>query len=187
MSEQRSERRERLIWTDLEMTGLDPRVDSIVQIAVVVTELDSFEELEVFEMPIWQPESRLEVMSPFVRNMHESSGLLAKIRASKSSLLDAERKALEIVARWCNPQQGILAGNTIWQDRRFLASAMPVLEGFLHFRQVDVTSFKILARSWIGERATFPKAKAHTALEDVRASMAELRFYKEKFLGVPRS
>ena len=176
-----SERRERLIWMDLEMTGLDPQVDSIVQVAAIVTEINSFEELEVVELPIWQPESRLEVMTPFVRNMHESSGLMKKVRDSKTSLLDAERALMKLVARWCAPQEGILAGNSIWQDRRFLARYMPALEGYLHFRQVDVTSFKIMVRGWIGERASFPKAKAHTALEDVRASMAELRFYKDRF------
>jgi oligoribonuclease len=176
-----TERKERLIWMDLEMTGLDPEVDSIVQVAAIVTEIGKFEELEVLELPVWQPESRLEVMTPFVRSMHESSGLLKKIRESRSSVLDAERALMKLVARWCGPQEGILAGNSIWQDRRFLARYMPALEGYLHFRQVDVTSFKILMRSWLGERATFPKAKSHTALEDVRASIGELRFYKERF------
>jgi oligoribonuclease len=176
-----SERRERLVWMDLEMTGLDPQVDSIIQVAAIVTELGSFEELEVLELPIWQPESRLEVMTPFVRTMHESSGLISKVRESRTSLLDAERALLKLVSKWCGAQEGILAGNSIWQDRRFLMRYMPALEGFLHFRQVDVTSFKILARAWMGESAAFPKAKAHTALEDVRASMAELRFYKDRF------
>src|SRR5580658_1041076 len=176
-----TERRERLIWMDLEMTGLDPQTDSIVQVAAIVTDLGSFDELEVLELPVWQPESRLEVMTPFVRNMHESSGLLAKVRGSKTSLMDAERALLKLVSRWCGAQEGVLAGNSIWQDRRFLACYMPALEGYLHFRQVDVTSFKIMMRAWLGERASFPKAKAHTALEDVRASIAELRFYKERF------
>ena len=175
------ERRERLIWLDLEMTGLDPTHDVIVQAAAVVTELDSFEELEVVDMPIWQPEAKLAGMTPFVREMHERSGLIEKIRASRTSLLDAERRILDVVARWCGPQQGVLAGNTIWQDRRFLARYMPVLEGYMHFRQVDVTSFKVMARAWLGDRATLAKVKAHTALEDVRASIAELRRYKELF------
>ncbi len=176
-----SERRERLIWMDLEMTGLDPEVDSIVQVAAIVTDIGRFEELDVVELPIWQPESRLEVMTPFVRQMHESSGLIKKVRESKTSLLDAERALMKLVAKWCGPQEGILAGNSIWQDRRFLARYMPALEGYLHFRQVDVTSFKILMKAWLGEKASFPKAKSHTALEDVRASIAELRFYKDRF------
>jgi oligoribonuclease len=176
-----NERRERLVWMDLEMTGLDPQVDSIIQVAAIVTDIGKFDELEVVELPIWQPESRLEVMTPFVRDMHEQNGLLKKVRQSKTSLLDAERALLKLVAAWCGPQEGILAGNSIWQDRRFLARYMPALEGYLHFRQVDVTSFKILMRGWLGERASFPKSKAHTALEDVRGSMAELRFYKERF------
>jgi oligoribonuclease len=176
-----TERRERLIWMDLEMTGLDPQVDSIVQVAAIVTEIGAWEELEVLELPIWQPESRLEVMTPFVRTMHASSGLLKKVRESRASLLDAERALMKLAARWCGPQEGILAGNSIWQDRRFLARYMPAFEGYLHFRQVDVTSFKILMRAWLGERASFPKAKTHTALEDVRASIGELRFYKDRF------
>jgi oligoribonuclease len=175
------DRRERLIWLDLEMTGLDPQVDSIIQVAAIVTEIDKHDELDVLEIPIWQPESRIEVMTPFVRHMHESSGLLDKVRKSKTSLLDAERALLKLVAKWCAPQEGILAGNSIWQDRRFLMKYMPAFEGYLHFRQVDVTSFKIVMRAWLGEKASFPKAKAHTALEDVRASIAELRFYKERF------
>lgn len=176
-----TERRERLVWLDLEMTGLDPSRDSIIEIAVVITELDRQEKLEVYECHVWQPESRLETMTPFVQEMHRSSGLLERVRRSRSSLQDAERGALEVVSRWCGPGQGILAGNSIWQDRRFLAAYMPVLEGYLHFRQVDVTSFKILLRAWLGEKGVFPKKKAHTALEDVLASMAELAFYREKF------
>jgi oligoribonuclease len=178
-----TERRERLIWMDLEMTGLDPARDAILQAAVIVTELDRLEPLDTLEVPIWQPESVLERMTPFVRTMHEKNGLLARVRASKTSTLDAERAMLELVDRWCGPRQGILAGNSIWQDRRFLAAYMPVLEGFLHFRQVDVTSWKVLLRSWLGERGEFKKEKAHTALDDVRASIAELKFYREK-LGV---
>jgi oligoribonuclease len=178
-----TDRHERLIWLDLEMTGLDPAEDVILQAAAVVTELDRFEELETLEVPIWQPESRLERMTPFVRTMHESNGLLERVRKSRTSTLDAERALLDLVDRWCGPRQGILAGNSIWQDRRFLAAYMPVLEGFLHFRQVDVTSWKVLVRAWLGSAGDFKKEKAHTALEDVRASIAELKFYRQK-LGV---
>jgi oligoribonuclease len=181
-----TDRRERLIWLDLEMTGLDPARDAIIEIGVVVTELDRLDDLEVFEAHIWQPESQLEAMTPFVREMHTSSGLLERVRRSRTSLLDAERAALQVIARWCGPGQGILAGNSIWQDRRFLAAYMPTLEGYLHFRQVDVTSLKILCRAWLGERGVFPKTKAHTALEDVRASMAELAFYRERLVSAPR-
>ena len=92
-----TERRERLIWTDLEMDGVDPEKDSILQLAMAVTELGSFEVLDTLEVVIWQPESRLELMSPFVRNMHESSGLTTRVRASSSSETDAERAALDLV------------------------------------------------------------------------------------------
>ena len=108
-------------------------------------------------------------------------GLLGRVRQSETSLGDAERAALDLVARFCGPRQGVLAGNSIWQDRRFLAASMPVLEGFLHFRMVDVTSLKILARAWLGERGVFRKDKAHTAMADVRASIEELGFYKKLF------
>src|SRR2546423_10030224 len=111
---------ERLVWMDLEMTGLDPRADSIVQIAVLVTELGAYDELEKLELVVWQPESRLETMTPFVRDMHSKSGLLEQVRRSRTSQLDAERAVLDVVARWCGPGQGILAGNSIWQDRRLL-------------------------------------------------------------------
>jgi oligoribonuclease len=176
-----TERRERLVWLDLEMTGLDPRKDTILQLGVAITEPGSFDVLESFEVDIWQPESRLEVMSPFVRKMHESSGLLERVRRSPTSEEEAERAALDVVARWCGPRQGVLAGNSIWQDRRFLAAYMPVLEGYLHFRMVDVTSLKIIAKAWLGDRAVFKKEKAHTAMEDVKASLAELAHYKKMF------
>ncbi len=181
-----TERRERLVWMDLEMTGLDPEIDSIVQIAVLVTELDRTEALEKLEIAIWQPESKLEVMTPFVRDMHTKNGLIEKVRKSRKSLMDAEREILEVVARWCGPGQGVLAGNSIWQDRRFIHAYMPALDGYLHFRQVDVTSFKIMARAWMGDKGVFKKTKAHTALEDIEASIAELSFYKERFGLAPR-
>ncbi len=176
-----TERRERLVWLDLEMTGLDPRKDSIIQLGLVVTELDTWEPLATIELDIWQPEPALAVMTPFVRTMHEKSGLIERVRRSTTSQDDAERAALDVVSRFCAPRQAILAGNSIWQDRRFLAAGMPAFEGYLHFRMVDVTSFKIMARAWLGERSAFKKEKAHTALADVHASQEELALYKRLF------
>ena len=168
-----------LVWLDMEMTGLEPDVCVPVQAAIIITSKD-LDELDSLEVTIWQPESRLETMEPFVRNMHTTNGLLAKVRASEMSLLDAERKLTALLAKWCRPNEGILAGNSIHQDRRFLAKYFPVLNGLLHYRMIDVSTMKELVRRWYGSEASFQKAaSAHTALSDARESIAELRHYRK--------
>ena len=119
------------VWLDLEMTGLDVERCVIVEIGIVITKADLVPLAEL-ERVIWQPDGTLGRMEPFVRDMHTRSGLLERIRASKVSLGDAEREAVALVARHCGLREGILAGNSIHTDRRFLARYMPLLEGFLH-------------------------------------------------------
>lgn len=172
----------KLVWIDLEMTGLDPETDAILEIAVVITGADLIP-LTQYEAVIWQPESILESMTPFVRDMHTTNGLLAKVRASEIDLRDAERKALQRISQHSALGEGVLAGNSIHQDRRFLVKHMPLLEGYLHYRQVDVSSLKVLAQAWYPDTAKFEKPdKDHTALADIRQSIAELKHYRSLIL-----
>lgn len=175
----------RLVWVDLEMTGLDPETCVIVEIAVVITGADLAPIAEL-ERVVWQPDEALARMDPFVRAMHEKSGLDGRIRASKTSLRDAERDVMALVTTHCAFREGVLAGNSIHQDRRFLARHMPLLEGSLHYRQVDVSSLKVLAEAWYGPRAKYAKdGKTHTALDDIRGSIAELAHYRQSLFVKP--
>lgn len=170
-----------LVWVDLEMTGLDVDSCAIIEMAVVVTGKDLEPRAEL-ERVVWQPDEVLDRMSPFVRDMHTKNGLLEKVRASKTSLADVENEATALLAAQCRFREGILAGNSIHTDRRFLARYMPAFERFLHYRQVDVSTLKVLTRAWYPGGAPFEKeGKEHTALADVRESIAELRHYRKAF------
>lgn len=167
-----------LVWVDLEMTGLDVDTCGIIEMAIVVTGPDLEPRAEL-ERVIWQPDEVLGRMSPFVRDMHTRNGLLDKVCASQTSVADAENEAVALVAAHCEFREGILAGNSIHTDRRFLARYMPTFERFLHYRQVDVSTLKVLTRAWYPGSAAFEKeGKEHTALADIRESIAELRHYR---------
>jgi oligoribonuclease len=167
-----------LVWIDLEMTGLDPGVDVILQAALVVTsgELQPLAEAAV---DIHQPDDALSRMTPFVRDMHTRTGLVERVRLSNTTLADAERTLCEVVQRWC-VSPAVLCGNSVWADRRFIARYMPGLDALLHYRIVDVSSIKVLAQRWYGASAVFakPTTGAHDAVIDVRNSIAELRHYR---------
>lgn len=168
------------VWVDLEMTGLDAERCTIIEIGVVITKADLVPLAEL-ERVVWQPDEVLARMDPFVREMHEKSGLLERVRDSKTSLAGAEQEAVALLLRHCGPREGVLAGNSIHTDRRFLARYMPLLEGLLHYRQLDVSSLKLLAGAWYPDLPRFEKGeKAHTALADLRASLGELAYYREK-------
>jgi oligoribonuclease len=167
-----------LVWLDLEMTGLDPESCAIVQMAYILTDTDLNEVAAPREITIWQPESVLASMSPFVRSMHERSGLLDQIRSSQVSEQEAEREAMELITRHAPYRTARLCGNSIGQDRRFLVKYMPVLEGYLHYRQIDVSTVKELAGWWYGSKYDKPDLGKHTALHDVQQSMEELRYYR---------
>jgi oligoribonuclease len=167
-----------LAWIDLEMTGLDPQRDVILQAALIVTnrELDPLEE---FCCDIYQPDEALARMSPFVRDMHEKNGLIERVRASRVDQREAERQLLSRVAGHC-AHPAVLCGSSIWVDRTFLDRYMPGLAGYLHYRMVDVTSVRLLVERWHGPEVTFvkPTAGEHDALVDIRNSIAELRHYR---------
>jgi oligoribonuclease len=167
-----------LAWLDLEMTGLDAQNDVILQAALIITNAN-LEPLEEFVCDIWQPDEALARMTPFVRDMHETTGLTARVRASKLDLGAAERKLMERVTGWCN-FPAILCGNSIGQDKRFVDRWLLGLSGYLSYRTVDVTSLKILAKLWYGDPSVFSKPThgEHDALVDIKNSIAELAHYR---------
>jgi oligoribonuclease len=167
-----------LAWIDLEMTGLDPSVDVILQAALVITTAD-LEPLDRIAADIHQPEEALAGMTPFVRDMHTRTGLIERVRRSTTTLRDAERVLLDRVSAWC-VAPATLCGNSVWADRRFIARYMPELDRFFHYRIVDVSSVKVLAQLWYGPAAVFVKssAGAHDAVVDIRNSIEELRHYR---------
>ncbi|RMH50580.1 MAG: oligoribonuclease [Zetaproteobacteria bacterium] len=170
--------RSKLVWLDLEMTGLDPERDTILEIATVITD----DELEIVaegpDLVVHQPESVLEGMDAWCRAHHGASGLTERVRASTVSLADAERRTLEFVAAHTERRSAPLCGNSIHQDRRFLRRYMPELEAWFHYRIIDVSTVKELVSRWYGPEAVPEKAEGHRAMEDVRESIAELRHYR---------
>ena len=177
---------DRWVWMDLEMTGLDDKTCTIIQIATIITD-ENFTEIAEQDVVIWHPESALETMSPFVRKMHTKNGLLDRVRKSETPLDEAAQKVVKLLAEHVPYRKGILAGNSIWQDRRFLLRYMPLLEQYLHYRMLDVSSFKIATTSWFGDKGIPPAKKTtHDALDDVRESIEELKFYKKNLMG-PRT
>jgi oligoribonuclease (3'-5' exoribonuclease) len=175
----RLQREGNLAWLDLEMTGLDAQNDVILQAALIITTA-SLEPLEEFVCDIWQPESSLLRMTPFVRDMHELTGLTERVRISRIDVGAAERKLLERVSGWC-AFPAILCGNTIGQDKRFIERWMPGFAGYLSYRTIDVTSLKLLAKLWYGEAGGFskPSEGEHDALVDIKNSIAELSHYRK--------
>lgn len=167
-----------LVWIDLEMTGLDPASHVILQAALVVTNA-ALEPLAEVGVVVGATDDELARMSPFVREMHTRTGLIERVRASTTGLAQAERLLLDCAAAWC-PAPATLCGNSIWNDRRFIARYMPALDAHLHYRVVDVSSIKVLAQRWYGQEAVFekPAAGAHDATVDVHQSIAELRHYR---------
>ncbi|MEM6732324.1 MAG: oligoribonuclease, partial [Myxococcota bacterium] len=146
----------KLVWMDLEMTGLDPKSCAVVQMAIIITDTELNQLADPLDIVIWQPDSVLETMGPFVRDMHTKTGLLEKIRSSSIALEDAERAGLELITRHAPFKTARLCGNSIGQDRRFLYEHMPALENYLHYRQIDVSTLKEIAGWWF--EARFEKA-----------------------------
>jgi oligoribonuclease len=173
-----------LIWIDLEMTGLKPDTDSIIEIATVVTdrELDVIAEGPV--LAIHQAEEVLARMDEWNQRQHGSSGLVARVRASRVGVAEAQRRTLEFLAPLVTAGSSPMCGNSICQDRRFLARLMPELEHFFHYRNLDVSTLKELARRWApGVADGFLKHGAHLALADIHESIAELRHYRARLFA----
>jgi len=171
----------RLVWMDLEMTGLDPAADAIVEIATVVTDDDLAVVAEGPGLVVACDPARLAAMVPVVRDMHTASGLLADVAASTLTLAEAGRQTLAFVRRHVpEPRSVPLCGNSIGTDRRFLAAQLPEVDAWLHYRSIDVSTVKELCRRWhpAAFAAAPVKAGGHRALDDIRESVAELAYYR---------
>jgi len=169
----------RLIWIDLEMTGLDTERDSILEIATIVTDAQLNVLAEGPELAIAHPPAALEAMDEWNRTQHGKSGLWQRVLDSKVSLGTAEAKTLAFLAEWVPANASPMCGNSICQDRRFLHRLMPALEKHFHYRNLDVSTVKELARRWAPSvLAGVRKQSAHTALSDVHDSIAELAYYR---------
>ncbi|MGI9033293.1 MAG: oligoribonuclease [Acidimicrobiales bacterium] len=171
-----------LVWMDLEMTGLDPSVDVIVEIATIVTDDNLDVVADGPDLVVHQPASALATMDDFVRKMHTKSGLVESISASTLSLADAGAATLDFIrTHVAEPRTVPLCGNSIGTDRRFLATYLPEIERWLHYRSIDVSTVKELCRRWYPQAlAGAPRKQgAHRAADDIRESINELRYYRE--------
>ena len=169
-----------LAWLDLEMTGLDPEKDTILEIATVITDNDLQVVSEGPCLAIHHSDEALARMDPWCVEQHGKSGLTGRSRQSAVTAAEAQARTLEFVARYCIPAKSPLCGNTIGQDRRFLVKYMPRLHDYFHYRSIDVSSIKELVQRWYpSSKYSYSKRKQHMALEDVRESIAELDYYRK--------
>lgn len=179
---------ERLLWLDMEMTGLDPQNDRIIELAIIVTDSDLDVLAESPSYVVHQPDEVLAAMDDWNRSTHGRSGLIDRVRASTLDARAVEAEALAFVASWVPPGASPMAGNSICQDRRFLARIMPRFEAHFHYRNLDVSTLKELCRRWRPDLARgFSKRGAHTALADIRESIEELRYYRQHFIVQARA
>ncbi|MGD8618705.1 MAG: oligoribonuclease [Gammaproteobacteria bacterium] len=170
-----------LIWIDLEMTGLDTAADSIIEIATIVTDSQLNILAEGPVLAIHQPDAVLNAMDDWNTSQHAKSGLTERVRKSLLDEQAAERQTLEFLAQYVPPKASPMCGNSICQDRRFLARCMPELERYFHYRNLDVSTLKELAKRWAPNiLSAFTKGGSHLALDDTRDSIRELQYYREQ-------
>lgn len=176
-------KKDRLVWVDLEMTGLNAEVDVILEIATIITDNQLNIIAEGPALIIHQPQSALDLMDDWVRNAHGKSGLTDAVTKSSIMLAVAQEETLDFIKAHCAYQEGVLAGNSVWQDRIFLKKYMPRITDYLHYRIIDVSSIKELANRWYphSQFLKFEKPDNHRALEDVRGSIKELAHYRKYF------
>jgi oligoribonuclease len=169
-----------LIWMDLEMSGLDPEKEVILEIAAIVT--DSMLEVlaEGPSLAIHHPEKVLSTMEAWSKSQHGASGLLDRVKASNYDCQKAEGEILTFLSKHCKKGKSPLCGNSVWQDRRFLIKHMPRLEEFFHYRNIDVSSIKELVKRWYPSLPPYEKEKTHLAFSDIKESIQELKYYREK-------
>ncbi len=177
-----TKRKSLLFWVDMEMTGLDPDKEGIIEIASVLTDWD----LHVIEngphMVIHQPEKLLKKMDEWNQKQHKKSGLIEEVRTSKNTVKQAEKQTLEFVKKFCDPKRVFLSGNAVHHDRRFMMKYMPKLSDYLHYRHIDVSSIKALVQYWYPKAKETPKkTDTHRALSDIHESIDELRYYRAHY------
>lgn len=176
---------ENLIWIDLEMTGLEPERDVIIEIATVITDSSLEHSVDGPAMAIHQSDAALAGMDEWNTRQHGGSGLTERVRNSLVETAQAEALTLEFLARYVPPKTSPMCGNSICQDRRFIYRYMPKLAEFFHYRNLDVSTLKELKRRWAPALPSFEKRSSHLALDDIRDSIAELKHYRAHFLRLP--
>lgn len=172
-----------LIWIDLEMTGLDPDNDLIIEIATVITDKNLNVLAQGPVLAVHQPDAALAAMDDWNQQHHGQSGLIDRVKASTISAAEAERLTIEFLKQWVPENTSPICGNSIGQDRRFLYRYMPKLEAYFHYRNIDVSTLKELAARWApAVKDGFNKESTHQALDDILESIAELQYYREHFI-----
>ena len=169
-----------LVWIDCEMTGLDTRVDRIIEIATLVTDSDLNVIAEGPELAIHRPKELLDQMNDWNTKHHTESGLVQRVLDSDIDIAQADKLTRDFIAEYAEEHAAPLCGNSVWQDRRFIDLEMPLTSRYLFYRNVDVSSFKEMARRWYPNLEAFKKANHHRALDDIRESIEELKYYREK-------
>ncbi len=173
-----------LFWIDLEMTGLDPKKDVILEIASIVTDSDLNIIARGPELVIHQDEKHLKVMNELVTRMHTVSGLVQRVKESTVTLEQAEKQTFDFLKTYCDQNTALIAGNSVWKDRSFLAVYMPRIINYCHYRLLDVTAIKEVVSRWHKNHphAVFQKKETHRALQDIQESIAELQHFRKYFL-----
>ncbi|SFG77351.1 oligoribonuclease [Duganella sp. CF458] len=172
-----------LVWVDMEMTGLEPETDRIIEVAMVVTDMHLNVLAEGPVLAIHQSDETLDKMDAWNKGTHGRSGLIERVKASTVSEAQAEAELIAFMRQWVPNGKSPMCGNTIGQDRRFMVKYMPKLEAFFHYRNIDVSTLKELGRRWKPDMvAGFKKAQKHTALADIVESIEELKYYRENFI-----
>jgi oligoribonuclease len=174
--------KDNLIWIDLEMTGLNPEKERIIEIATLITDSQLNVLAEGPNLIVNQPKSLLDQMDDWNQNQHGSSGLIDGVKKSNLTEQMAEIETLEFISKYVGPKQSPMCGNTVSHDRRFLIKYMPRLESYFNYRHIDVSSFKEAAVRWMNEAQVYEKDGSHRAMGDIKESVAELKFYKNIFL-----
>ena len=173
-----------LIWVDLEMTGLDPETHKIIEIASIVTDSELNILAEGPVLAVHQPEEELAKMDDWCTNTHTASGLVDRVRNSDVSEQDAVAHTIEFLEKWVPKGVSPICGNSIGQDRRFLYRHMPELESFFHYRNLDVSTIKEITRRWAPKMEEYKKQGNHLALDDIRDSINELKFFRERVFKI---
>ena len=176
-----------LAWLDMEMTGLNPDSDKIIEVAMIVTDQDLNILAQSDVLVIHQPDSIMDNMDAWNTSTHQRTGLTAKVKAATLTEAEAEQQLLHFMAQWLPEKTSPMCGNTIHQDRRFMARYMPKLEAYFHYRNLDVSTLKELAKRWHPEVAKgVVKKGAHQALDDIIESIEEMKYYRAQFLKLPQ-